>query len=77
MNNCIIYNSPIEPFIDVGNMLQGNGFLLPEDFRDEYRFPMQVGFCPTSGMVQLLEQPDRERMLHYSPVRPATWKTDF
>lgn len=64
MNTCLICKNPINPFIDFGSMPLGNGFLLPEQFADEYRFPMQVGFCPACGMVQLLDQPDRERMFH-------------
>jgi methylation protein EvaC len=42
----------------------GNGFLLPEQFGGEYHFPLEVGFCSGCGMVQLLAQPDRERMFH-------------
>lgn len=64
MKECLICKSLIEPFIDFGNMPLGNGFLLPEDFQEEYRFPMKVGFCAVCGMVQLLDQPDRERMFH-------------
>jgi methylation protein EvaC len=64
MKKCLICRTPIEPFIDFGNMPLGNGFLLPEQFADEYRFPMRVGFCQSCNMVQLLEQPDRERMFH-------------
>jgi len=64
MRYCLICQAPIVPFIDFGNMPLGNGFLLPEQFSDEYHFPMQVGFCSTCSMVQLLEQPDRERMFH-------------
>lgn len=64
MKNCLICSSPIEPFIDFGSMPLGNGFLHPEQFSEEYHFPMQVGFCAACGMVQLLDQPDRERMFH-------------
>jgi methylation protein EvaC len=64
MKNCLSCSFPIEPFIDFGNMPLGNGFLLPEQFVDEYFFPMLVGFCQACGMVQLLDQPDRERMFH-------------
>jgi len=64
MKNCLICQTPIRPFIDFGNMPLGNGFLLPEQFAAEYRFPMQAGFCPVCNMVQLIEQPDRERMFH-------------
>jgi len=64
MKECLICNTPIAPFIDFGDMPLGNGFLSPGDFADEYRFSMRVGFCPGCSMVQLLDQPDRERMFH-------------
>jgi methylation protein EvaC len=64
MKNCLICQAPIGPFIDFGDMPLGNGFLHPEEFANEYRFSMQVGFCPACTMVQLLEQPDREQMFH-------------
>jgi methylation protein EvaC len=64
MKDCLICKAPVEPFIDFGNMPLGNGFLLPDQFGDEYHFPMQVGFCTACGMVQLLYQPDREQMFH-------------
>jgi len=47
-----------------GKMPIANGFLNPEQFADEYFFQLQVGFCPKCSMVQLLEQPDREKMFH-------------
>lgn len=64
MKPCLVCATSITPFIDFGSMPLGNGFLLPEQGGDEYRYRMQVGFCPECGMVQLLEQPDRERMFH-------------
>ena len=64
MKDCLICKASVEPFINFGNMPLGNGFLVPEQFGDEYYFPMRVGFCPLCGMVQLLDQPDRERMFH-------------
>ena len=64
MKSCLICKSNIQPFIDFGSMPLGNGFLFPNQFGDEYHFPMQVGFCQACGMVQLLDQPDRERMFH-------------
>ena len=64
MRECLICKVSLVPFIDFGNMPLGNGFLAPDQFVDEYSFPMQVAFCPVCGMVQLLDQPDRERMFH-------------
>jgi len=64
LKNCLICNASIAPFIDFGNMPLGNGFLLPEWYDQEYRFHLQMGFCPECTMAQLLDQPDRERMFH-------------
>ena len=64
MNKCLVCSASLEPFIDFGCMPLGNGFLRPEQFGDEYHFPMKVAFCAACGMVQLLHQPDRERMFH-------------
>jgi methylation protein EvaC len=64
LKNCLICKTAIKPFINFGNMPRGNGFLLPEQFAEEYYFPLQVGFCQKCNMVQLLEQPERERMFH-------------
>jgi methylation protein EvaC len=64
MNQCLVCNSGLEPFIDFGPMPLGNGFLLPEEFDNEYHFPLQVGFCRQCSMVQLLAQPNREQMFH-------------
>ena len=64
MPDCLICKAKVGPFINFGNMPLGNGFLLPEQFGEEYYFPLEVGFCPGCGMVQLLAQPDRERMFH-------------
>jgi len=41
-----------------------NGFLTPEEFGSEYFFELRAGFCPRCKMVQLLEQPEREKMFH-------------
>jgi methylation protein EvaC len=64
MNNCLICISPIEPFMSFGKMPIANGFLKKEEFETEYLFDLSVGFCPNCKMVQLMEQPDREKMFH-------------
>ena len=64
MKPCLICRSPVEAFISFGKMPLGNGFLLPEQFASEYFFDLEVGFCRKCGMVQLLGQPERERMFH-------------
>jgi 2-polyprenyl-3-methyl-5-hydroxy-6-metoxy-1,4-benzoquinol methylase len=50
--------------LDLGSQPLANAFLLPEQVEGEYFFPMAVGFSETSMMLQLIEQPDPEKMLH-------------
>lgn len=64
MKKCLICSSEVEKFIDLGQQPIANGFLLKEQFKDEYFFQMEVAFCPKCKMVQLVEQPDREQMFH-------------
>ena len=64
MNQCLVCNSPIEPFMSFGKMPIANGFLTPDQFADEYFFELKVGFCEKCTMVQLTEQVDREKMFH-------------
>jgi methylation protein EvaC len=64
MKKCLICGSGIEAFISFGQMPIANGFLTPEEFESEYFFELKVGFCPRCKMVQLLEQPEREKMFH-------------
>lgn len=64
MEKCLICESKVEPFISFGQMPIANGFLNPDQFADEYFFELKVVFCPTCSMVQLAEQPDREKMFN-------------
>ena len=45
-----------------GKMPLANGFLTAGQFRNEYFFELVVAFCPSCCMVQLTEQPEREKM---------------
>lgn len=65
MAKCLICESEYEPFISFGKMPIANGFLTPEQFKDEYFFELKVGMCDQCYMVQLVEQPDRELMFHH------------
>jgi len=64
MTNCRICNAPLNEFIDFGRMPIANGFLAPEQTDSEYFFGLRVGFCAACNMVQLIEQPERERMFN-------------
>jgi len=64
MKHCLICNASIHPFISFGKMPIANAFLTKDEFSQEYFFELQVAFCENCEMVQLLEQPDREKMFH-------------
>jgi methylation protein EvaC len=64
MKPCLICEHPVEPFLSFGKMPIANGFLLPEQFEDEYFFELKVAFCQNCRMVQLAELVERERMFH-------------
>lgn len=64
MKNCLICQTNIDVFMDFGQQPIANGFVTNEQFNDEYFFHMQTAFCPKCTMVQLIEQPDREKMFH-------------
>lgn len=64
MSKCLICEAAYEPFISFGKQPIANGFLSKENFAKEYFFEMKVGYCAKCGMVQLVEQPDREQMFN-------------
>tara|TARA_S200000501_G_C20818950_1_gene741900 strand:+ start:338 stop:1561 length:1224 start_codon:yes stop_codon:yes gene_type:complete len=64
MPKCLVCSSPITTFVDFGDMPIANDFSKKQDTKGDYLFRMQVGFCENCYMVQLLEQPDREKMFH-------------
>lgn len=64
MKECLICKNRIEAFMSFGKMPIANGFLSKDKFDSEYFFNMDVAFCSHCGMVQLLEQPDREQMFN-------------
>ncbi|MDP2390879.1 MAG: class I SAM-dependent methyltransferase [Acidobacteriota bacterium] len=64
MSDCRVCRSSIEPFIDFGRMPLANGFLQAGQFASEYFFNLGAGYCPQCTLVQLLEQPDRDRMFN-------------
>jgi methylation protein EvaC len=64
MSGCRVCQSNIEPFIDFGRMPLANGFLMPDQFANEYFFNLAAAYCPRCTLVQLVEQPQRERMFN-------------
>jgi len=61
---CRISGQPLTKVLDFGRQPLGNGFLSQEHFTSEYFYPMEMGFCETSMMLQLIEQPAPEKMFH-------------
>lgn len=64
MSKCLICQSDYSQFVDFGDMPIANAFATREEMVDEYTFSMKVAFCESCKMVQLVEQPERERMFH-------------
>jgi SAM-dependent methyltransferase len=61
---CRISNDNLSKVIDFGLQPLGNGFLEHRQFKDEYFFPMEIGYSIESKMFQLIEQPSPEKMFH-------------
>ncbi len=64
MTACRICSSEIEAFMSFGLQPIANGFLMPEQFADEYFFEMKPAYCSTCHMFQITEQPAPEQMFH-------------
>lgn len=61
---CRVDSKPSKKVISYGKMPIANGFLKQEEFSKEYFFELAVAFCPTSKMLQLIDQPDPKMMFH-------------
>ncbi len=64
MTACRVCNSKIETFMTFGKMPIANGFLTPDQVKDEYFFELAPAFCSSCGMLQLVDQPAPEKMFH-------------
>jgi methylation protein EvaC len=64
MPACRACDAVIEPFIDFGPMPLANGFLSADQFAGEYFFNLTAAYCPRCTLVQLVHQPDRDRMFN-------------
>ena len=64
MNRCLVCKNIVKPFINFGEMPIANAFICKKDINTEYKFELKIGFCNECKMVQLFEQPAREKMFH-------------
>ena len=61
-NVCRVSGSPLTEVVDFGPQPLGNGFLPSDNPDEEYFFPMIAGFAEDSMMLQLIDQPEPEKM---------------
>ena len=61
---CRICQHEISPFMTYGRMPIANGFLAPDQFKDEYFFELKPAFCDHCLTFQIEEQPAPEAMFH-------------
>jgi len=61
---CRICSREISPFMTFGRMPIANGFLKPEEFKDEHFFELKPAFCPECLTFQIEDQPAPEMMFH-------------
>jgi SAM-dependent methyltransferase len=61
---CKVSGKSLIEVMNFGKMPLGNGFLPISDFDNEYFYDMRIGFCETSKMVQLIDQPSPNKMFH-------------
>jgi methylation protein EvaC len=62
--NCRICQNTIHSFMSFGEMPIANGFLTPDQFKDEYFFELKPVFCEKCFSFQIEEQPAPELMFH-------------
>ena len=71
MPHCLICQAEFEPFLSLGKMPIANGFLMPEQFGEEYLFDMKVAHCQTCHMVQLVELAHEKKVHLIGPNCPG------
>jgi SAM-dependent methyltransferase len=63
-SKCRVSGAPLTVVHDFGSQALGNGFLKSNEFENEFFFPMEIGFSEKSFMLQLITQPEPEKMFH-------------
>jgi methylation protein EvaC len=61
---CRVCDAPIGAFMSFGRMPIANGFLSESEIGNEYFFELAPAFCDACGMLQIIEQPQPEKMFH-------------
>ncbi len=72
--NCRVCGDELKEIISFGRMPIANAFVKKEDIdKKEYFYDMEVGFCPSCYMVQLVEMPPYDKYI----VPDETGKTNY
>ncbi|QKV75094.1 class I SAM-dependent methyltransferase [Amycolatopsis sp. Hca4] len=61
---CRVCGGHVAEFVDLGDQPTANGFLLPHEVENEFRFRLAVGACEACTMVQLMEEVPQELRYH-------------
>ena len=61
LNKSILTGSELEPLFSLGDLCISNFYQPHEDFKAP-ALPLELGFCPDTGLVQLTSQPDASLM---------------
>ena len=64
MNRCRACAKSLNAFMSFGKMPIANGFLAQSHFKKEFFFDMEVAFCNSCKLFQLVTQPSREKMFN-------------
>lgn len=64
MLKCLVCQGGVIPFITFGKMPIANGFLTSKEFKNEYFFNLEAGFCKNCSLVQLTEIVDPPKLFH-------------
>ncbi len=54
---CKVCNKKIKPFLSFGKMPMANGFLSKKDFKNEFFYKLEVGFCKKDFLFQVNDHP--------------------
>ena len=54
---CKVCKKKIKPFLSFGKMPMANGFLSKKDFKEEFFYKLEVGFCKKDFLFQVNDHP--------------------
>lgn len=64
MTKCRVCHENYYGFMSFGRQPIANGFLTREQFDSEYFYELKVGFCEKCKIVQIIDQPEKEKMFN-------------